>query len=208
MLLHGETCMGHRNINQETTQFKILCTHKRPELGDQNYVCFSFLYCFIKYTTYFQICLLMSEPPQIPSPAHTQVQPYACPPPFFSHLSPCLCFSIRYGHGHEVNSRIFPPDLKIKSYIYDLKVKSLYTISEEIHIRFYPQKKLKSRRNETFWLLFFCYFMQVDAFFSVLGFVRMFSEVLYMDPQRHKKQAFFLMRFRIVLKIHFTTFPL
>ena len=25
----------------------------------------------------------MSEPPQIPSPAHTQVQPYACPPPFF-----------------------------------------------------------------------------------------------------------------------------
>lgn len=31
------------------------------------------------------------------------------------------------------------------------------------------------------WLLFFCYFMQADAFFFVLRFVRMFSEAIYPD---------------------------
>ena len=31
----------------------------------------------------------------------------------------------------------------------------------------------------------------MNIFFSVLDFVRIFSEVLYVDPQRHKKWAFF-----------------
>lgn len=88
---------------------------------------------------------------------------------------PLLLHRVR--HGYNINARIFLPALKL----YD----SSYTIPEKFQIKFSSQRCLNLGKIKFIWQSFFCYFMQVEAFFLFLSSVLLecFLEFLTQTPK-------------------------